>query len=74
MNIPDICPKCGARWRGEEQTGHLLIRTELDFDSESDEGGRIEDQIYECSECHTLFRVKWQLVSFKELVEKEEKE
>jgi len=51
--------------------GVWLIRTELDFDS--DDKSRIEDQIFECSNCHTLFRARWELISFNELEEKKEK-
>lgn len=52
MRIPKKCPHCNRKtcWR---------IRTELDFDSE--DGDRIEDQIFECDLCHTLFRARWVL-------------
>jgi hypothetical protein len=50
---------------------YLMIRTDLDFDSDDRSCTRIEDQIFECSHCHTLFRARYELVGFAEL--KEEK-
>ena len=70
MNLPAGCPHCGAR------TGQLckdrmvwIIRSSLDWDGDVDEH-RIEDQIFECSNCHTLFRARWRLMEFNELYEK----
>lgn len=61
MKIPTKCPHCGKKtfW---------IIRTEPNFDSEDQ--SRIEDQIFECDSCHTLFRARWTLQSWTQLVEK----
>jgi len=76
MNFPGKCPKCNSVF-GQPmkyvdgrpvEVAYLIIRTELDFDSDDD--SRIEDQIYECSHCHTLFRARWELISFTWLEEK----
>lgn len=45
----------------------MTIRSELDY--HSDEPDRLEDMIYECSHCHTLFRATWKLESFYPLEE-----
>ena len=67
MKLPERCPNCKAIFGADIPGAHLIIRTELDFDR-ADEA-RIEDQIYECSGCHTLFRAHWQLISFVQLEE-----
>ena len=79
MDLPEKCPQCNAKWNeaiekdGKASYPFLNIRTELDFDfNGGNSDARIEDQIYECSECHTLFRVRWQLLSFIQLIEKNE--
>lgn len=69
MKFPDRCPECKAIFGDPPNYACLLVRSELDFDSDDDT--RIEDQIYECSACHTLFRVRFELVSFVQLKEKE---
>lgn len=71
MKLPDKCPKCKVKF-GENPRGYLFIRTELDLDSNDD--SRIEDQIFECGNCHTLFRARYELIGFVELQEKEVKE
>ena len=74
MDLPEKCPVCKVVWGEAIQTDektifpYLNIRTDLDYDSNGKDG-RIEDQIYECSECHTLFRARWQLIAFAQLVE-----
>lgn len=64
VGLPDACPNCE---RSTDRQGmewfSWIQRSELDLDS------GIEDQIFECSVCHALFRAKWKLVSFKELKE-----
>jgi len=73
MELPEKCPQCGVKWGEAIQTNekttfpYLNIRTNLDFDSNGSDG-RIDDQIYECSECHTLFKARWQLISFVQLL------
>jgi hypothetical protein len=70
MKLPKKCPHCGVTF-GATPHGYLMIRTNLDFDSEDE--SRIEDQIFECSNCHTLFRARYELIGFTELQEKEAK-
>jgi len=53
----------------ENGPGYWLTRGSMDFDGYR-EGDRIGDEIYECSRCHTLYRARWRLVSFTQLVEK----
>ena len=73
MNLPESCPHCGARCDrfGKIGTQHMvwIIRTSLDWDGDINQH-RIEDQIFECSNCHTLFRARWRLMEFNELYEK----
>ena len=59
MKLPDKCPECG-------KPNYWLQCGEPDFDKE--EPDRIADEIFECSECHTLFRARWKLM-FHKLVE-----
>ena len=61
MKMPKKCPKCGKET-------YWYIRTELDFDSE--DKSRIDDQIFECDHCHSLFKARWELKSLTELIEK----
>lgn len=68
MKLPEQCYKCGVKFDIEETRAFLIIRTEPDFDSCQD-GDRIEDQIFECSKCHTLYRARWKLESFRMLEE-----
>lgn len=68
MNLPKDCPHCKKHVL---DAGFWIYRTELDYDV--DEPDRIEDSIMEYSECHTLFRVRWEMVSFTELKEVESK-
>lgn len=68
MELPEKCPHCNVVM-GIAKTC-WIIRIELDYDYDFNESNRIEDQIYECSNCHTLFRLRWKLVSFTELIEK----
>ena len=81
MKFPKKCPKCKVTFskplpKPEDSIAHLtvipylLTRSELDYDS--DEASRIEDQIFECSNCHMLFRARWELISFIQLIEKKE--
>ena len=67
MKLPSKCPKCGQKFHVNPHC-YLMIRTDLDFDSE--DKSRIEDQIFECSNCHTLFRGRYELIGFTELQEK----
>ena len=60
MKIPEKCPNC------KKQT-YWIERTELNFDT--DIPSRIDDQIFECDNCHVLFRVRWELKSFNQLME-----
>ncbi len=71
MKLPDKCPACGKELdiRGEGIPVHLFQRGEPDFDR--DDPHRIVDSIEECSDCHTLFRFRWQLLSIHKLVEEE---
>jgi len=75
MKFPKKCPKCNCAFGekiqyvdGRVEIPRLFVRSGLNFDSEDET--RIEDQIYECSHCHTLFRARWELVSFVQLEEK----
>lgn len=78
MKLPDKCPQCGVSYTMPTPVGmgsgthyevnYLIQRTDLDYDSEDQT--RIEDQIFECSKCHTLFRARWELKSFVQLEEK----
>ena len=67
MKLPEKCPKCNGKFASNPHT-YLIIRTDLGFDSEDE--SRIEDQIFECSNCHTLFRARYELIGFAELQEK----
>ena len=69
MNLPEKCPACGIKYNIETTRAFLIQRTDPDWDSDVD--GRIEDQIFECSKCHTLFRARWRLIDFVQLIEKE---
>jgi hypothetical protein len=60
MQIPENCPNC-------KKKTYWIIRTELDFDANKPD--RIDDQIFECDNCHTLFRARWELKSFHQLME-----
>ena len=60
MKLPDKCPNCG-------KPNYWLQRGEPDFDKE--EPDRVADEIFECSECHTLFRARWKLISWNKLFE-----
>ena len=62
--MPETCLHCDSK------SMYWITRTELDYASDSP--SRVEDQVWECSECHTLFRVHWEMKSFTELVEKEQ--
>jgi hypothetical protein len=63
MQWPDKCPACNKSFDGE---AYLLQRAAPDWDSDMPD--RIEDSICECSECHALFKLKWKLESFEQLV------
>ena len=74
MEFPDRCPHCerstdrhGMAWMEWMPRGKLCF--------EEGDAGQIGDpnQIFECSECGTLFRARWTLSSFKELKEVESK-
>lgn len=65
MEFPEKCPKCGKKF--EHTEAYLIQRSGPDWDSDTPD--RIEDTISECSNCHTLFRLRWKLESFKQLVE-----
>ncbi len=69
MKLPDKCPACGRELdiHGEGKPVYLFQRGEPDFDR--DDPHRIVDSIEECSECHTLFRFRWRLLSIHKLVE-----
>ena len=71
VNLPKKCINCGSNFIGEDhpREAYLFIRSQLDFDGDDEEGTRIEDQIYECSKCHVLFRARWKLSSFTMLKE-----
>ena len=71
MKLPDRCPACGKELdiRGEGKPVYLFQRGEPDFDRSDPH--RIVDSIEECSECHALFRLRWQLLSIHMLVEEE---
>ena len=66
MELPNKCPHCNVNWE-EEFNAILMIRTTLDYDGEGDDS-HIEDQVLECSKCHTLFRTKYELIEFNELI------
>jgi len=71
MKLPDRCPACKQDSdpnRGDIEL-YWLKRAELDFDGHQGDD-RIGDEIFECSICHTLFRARWKLISFTQLVEK----
>jgi hypothetical protein len=65
MEFPDNCPVCKKKFSNNE--AYLVQRAPPDWDS--DKPDRIEDSISECSNCHTLFRLKWKLESFNQLTE-----
>jgi len=76
MQFPSKCPNCNASFEGFNPNesedivhGYLVERGRLDWDS--DEPHRIEDTIMECSQCHTLFKLKWKLESISILTEKQ---
>lgn len=74
MQFPKECPNCKGSFEsyypGDERFhAYLIHRGELDWDS--DEPHRIDDQVMECSRCHTLFRLRWELKSFHQLKELE---
>ena len=62
MELPDVCPSCE---RSTDRTGFNWFRWILKSRARS------VDRIYECSVCRTLFRARWELVSFKQLKEEE---
>ena len=67
LKIPEKCPACHIKM--ETPNAYWIQRTEPDYDSEVED--HIEDQIWECSKCHALFRLlRWKLESFTQLVEK----
>jgi hypothetical protein len=76
LKLPEKCSHCNSRFNepihyvdGRPiEVPYFLIRTDLDFDF--DDESLIEDQIFECSHCHTLFRARYELVGFVELEEK----
>ncbi|MCJ7634997.1 hypothetical protein MUP77_21730 [Candidatus Bathyarchaeota archaeon] len=73
MDLPEHCPHCLANINIPgiyEANAYWIIRTEIDFDSNNQ--SRIDDQIFECSNCHTLFRLRWELISFVELEERKQ--
>ncbi len=62
--LPDTCPHCKRSTNRQGMEWFVWIeRSELDLDA------GVEDQLFECSMCHTLFRARWELASFKELKE-----
>ena len=64
LSLPDTCPSCGRQTDRQAMEWFVwLYMGERDLDS----GGK--DQLFECSACHTLFRARWKLISFKELRE-----
>lgn len=69
MKMLKKCPECGRELSiyGDGKPVYLFQRAEPDFDK--DDPHRIMDSIEECSECHTLFRFRWQLLSVHKLVE-----
>jgi hypothetical protein len=77
MEFPKGCPVCKATFLApeldttENVRGYLIQRAAPDWDS--DKPDRIEDAISECSNCHSLFRLRWKLESFTLLVEAKEK-
>ena len=70
IKVPDTCPHCDVEM-GHPHSAYWIVCSDLNYDSDTDEEGLIEDQIWECSACHTLFRLRWKLVGFTELIEKE---
>lgn len=71
MKLPGRCPACGQEFdtHGEGKPVYLFQRGQPDFDRADPH--RIVDSIEECSECHTLFRFRWQLLSIHKLAEEE---
>ena len=61
MNFPIVCEVCGSK-------EGFLERGALDFDGFVGENRRA-DQIHECLQCHTLYRSRWEMVSFTRLFE-----
>jgi len=69
MKMPTKCPNCEQElsvW-GDGKPVYFFERGEPDFDKDSPD--RIVDSIVECSECHTLFRLRWKLESIHRLEE-----
>ncbi len=71
MKFPDKCPACKRKldMHGEGKPVYFLQRAEPDVDNSDPH--RIVDSIWECSECHALFRFRWKLVSVHKLEEVE---
>ena len=71
VDLPNKCPHCGERFGMElprPPKAHLIVRSQLDYHGEDE--SRLADEIYECSNCHTLFRAIWRMREFNELYEK----
>ena len=64
MELPNTCPNCGRTTDRQAMEWFSWIKK-----SEPDIDSGVEDQIFQCSKCDTLFMAKWKLVSFKELKE-----
>ena len=71
MMFPDTCPACKRELSlyGEGKPVYFFQRSEPDVDDSDPH--RIVDSIWECSECHTLFRFRWKLISVHRLTEVE---
>lgn len=70
MQFPNKCPECEKSLvEHPPEGGYFLERGKPDFDKDTPD--RIVDSIEECSECHTLFRFRWKLISIHKLVEQE---
>lgn len=70
MKFPDKCPACKRELDTYGEKGmpvHFFQRAEPDVDNSDPH--RIVDSIWECSECHTLFRFRWKLISIHKLTE-----
>jgi len=62
VNFPETCEVCG--WEHG-----FTSRSERDFDGYTDDKNRIVDEIYECHNCHTLYRARWVMAKFSRLFE-----
>lgn len=74
LSFPEKCPVCRVKMYGEltkeGEHGSWLERAEMERHGDPDEGeDAYWDELWECSNCHTLFKVVYVLQAFIPLQE-----